>query len=200
VFTAAWVVSGLRQPGYSIRNEHISGLAAPDARDPFVMIGGFLTLGTSMALFARDLRRLLSAPGRPPGPGPALLAGSGACVALAGVLRRDRMANRLPGETEPYRQSAVNDWHDRLSIGAQALGAASTVALSRRFRSEPELAALSRPMVGITVVTTAMSAFFASETARPGNGLVQRVGVTMSLVGMAGMAWRVLRSGRAAGA
>ena len=191
-FTAAWVLSGRRQVDYSIRNEHISGLAAPDARDPWVMVGGFLTLGASMVLLARDLQRRLTVGSA--GPGPALLAGSGVCTMLAGVLRRDRMANVLPGETEPYQQSAVNDWHDRMSIGAQALGAAATLALSRRFRSEPDLAAWSRPMVGVTAFTTALSIFFASKTQRPGNGIVQRVGVTTSLAGMAALSRRLLRS------
>src|SRR5262245_11186884 len=101
-FTAAWAFSGRRQRDYSIRNEHISGLAAPDARDPWVMIGGFLALGSSMVLLARDLQRRLAVGSARPGPGPALLAGSGVCTVLAGVLRRDRMANRLPGETEPF--------------------------------------------------------------------------------------------------
>jgi len=194
-FTAAWVISGLRQRDYSIRDEHISGLAAPDARNPGIMIGGFLALGGSMVLLAGDLRRRLAAGGRRPGPGPAMLAGSGFCVIAAGVLRRDRMANRLPGEAEPYRQSTVNDWHDRTSVAAQMLGAASTIALSRRVRSEPDLADLSRPMVGVTAFTTALHLFFASETARPGNGIVQRVGVTTSLAGTAAVARRLLRSG-----
>ena len=73
-FTAAWLFSGRRQRDYSIRNEHISGLAAPDARDPFLMVGGFLALGASMVLFARELRQRLSVGGARPGPGPALLA------------------------------------------------------------------------------------------------------------------------------
>ena len=33
-FTAAWALATARQPGYSIANEHISGLAAPDAQSP----------------------------------------------------------------------------------------------------------------------------------------------------------------------
>ncbi len=194
-FTAAWLVSGLRQRGYSILHEHISGLAAPDARDPEVMIGGFLALGGSMILFARDLRRRLSTDGDRPGPGPALMALSGLCTVAAGMLRRDRMANRLPGETEPTRQSAVNDWHDRMSIGAQTLGFASTVALSRRFRGEPGLADLPARMLGAGAIAFGLAAYFGWDTQRPGNGIVQRVGVTISLAGLAGLAARLLRPG-----
>jgi len=199
-FTAAWVVSGRRQLGYSIRDEHISGLAAPDARDPEIMLAGFLALGTSMIWFARDLQRRLASDGDRAGPGPALFAASGMCTVLAGVLRRDRMANRLPGETEtdPYRQSAVNDWHDRLSVGAQACGFASTLLLSRRFRGEPELDAARRPMVAVALVSGGLAAYFGADTTRPGNGIVQRVGVTVSLAGMAALAARLIRLDRRA--
>ena len=45
VFTTAWIVSSLRQTGHSAADLQISGLAAPDARDPWIMIAGFLVLG-----------------------------------------------------------------------------------------------------------------------------------------------------------
>jgi len=113
----------------------------------------------------------------------------------AGLLRRDRMANRLPGEVESYRQSAVNDWHDRCSIAAQTLGFASTVALSRRLRRDPALADLPPRTLGAGAVAFGLAAWFGVDTQRPGNGIVQRVGVTISLAGLAGMAVRLLRAG-----
>src|SRR6266487_6013212 len=54
-FTAAWVTSTVRQTGYSIAEEHLSGLAAPDARDPGIMIAGFVTLGACTTAFASAL-------------------------------------------------------------------------------------------------------------------------------------------------
>ena len=45
VFTGAWIVGSLRQSGYGAIEVQISGLAAPDARDPWIMITGFLALG-----------------------------------------------------------------------------------------------------------------------------------------------------------
>ncbi len=187
------MVSGFRQRDYSIRDGHISGLAAPDAREPAVMIGGFVALGGSMVLFGQELHRRLGSRARP-GVGPALVASAGVCTTLAGILRRDRMANWLPGETEPYRQSAINDAHDRFSVAAQACGLAATFALSRRFRNEPGLEAMRRPMIGLALVTGGLAVYFASETARPGNGIAQRVGVTLSLGGMVALAARMLRS------
>ena len=61
-FTVAFTSSERRQEGYSIRDEHISGLAAPDARNPEVLLTGFLVMGAIDDL-VRD--RAPRAPGRP---------------------------------------------------------------------------------------------------------------------------------------
>ena len=44
-FTGAWIVSSLRQTGYPAAEIQLSGLAAPDARDPWIMVAGFVVLG-----------------------------------------------------------------------------------------------------------------------------------------------------------
>jgi hypothetical protein len=44
-FTSAWIASSLRQTGYPAAEIQISGLAAPDARDPWIMVAGFVVLG-----------------------------------------------------------------------------------------------------------------------------------------------------------
>jgi hypothetical protein len=196
-FTAAWVVSGRRQEGYSIRNEHISGLAAPDARDPQVMTGGFVALGAGTMAFAFELRRRLGGPGRA-GLGPSMLAGAGACALMAAILRRDRMANVLPGERgedgEPYRQSRVNDGHDVASMAGQACAVLAQLALAERFRGDPEWRDLRVPAIASAALTGAVGLHFAVETARPGNGIVQRFGLTVALAGMATLAIRLLRT------
>src|SRR5262249_25829216 len=135
VFTLTWAVSGARQEHYSIRHEHISGLAAPDARDPAIMTTGFLALGAGTLAFAWELQRRLGGAPRA-GWGPGLMAGAGASVLMAGVLRRDRMANVLPDEVEPYEQSLVNDGHDHASFVAQICTVLSLVALACRFRED----------------------------------------------------------------
>jgi hypothetical protein len=193
-FTAAWAISGARQgEAYSIRHEHISGLAAPDARDPHVMTTGFLALGAASIAFAWELQRRLGGSPRA-GYGPGLVAGAGASVLLAGLLRRDRMANVVPGETEPYRQSLVNDGHDHASFVAQACAVISLVALARRFRYEQSWASLRVPTLASAVLSGALGAIFAHETTRPGNGIAQRVAVTAALAGMAMSSIRMLRT------
>jgi hypothetical protein len=46
LFTAGWVVSSLRQAGVPAAGVQLSGLAADDARDPQIMMAGFVVLGT----------------------------------------------------------------------------------------------------------------------------------------------------------
>ena len=61
VFTGAWIVSSLRQTGHGAAEVQISGLAAPDARDPWIMVIGFLVLGGCAATTC------CSSPGPSPG-------------------------------------------------------------------------------------------------------------------------------------
>src|SRR5215467_1251271 len=54
-FTAAWVTASLLQAGHSATEVQISGLAAPDARDPWIMITGFVVLGGCSVAFGSAL-------------------------------------------------------------------------------------------------------------------------------------------------
>ena len=57
-FTAAWVASSLRQTGYSATRVQLSGLAAMDARDPQIMMAGFIALGACSIAFGAALGQL----------------------------------------------------------------------------------------------------------------------------------------------
>jgi hypothetical protein len=63
-FTGAWIVASLRQTGHSVVAIQLSGLAAPDARDPGIMIAGFVTLGACSIAFGGSLHRALGGSGR----------------------------------------------------------------------------------------------------------------------------------------
>jgi Protein of unknown function (DUF998) len=192
-FTAAWAIGTVRQPGYSVANEHISGLAAADARAPRIMAGGFLVLGAATAIFASELQRRLDRPGRGPGPGPALMATSGLAVMAAGVLRRDRMSNfPMPGDPL-VGQSAINDAHDIASVISHVAGSTSLLALAIRFRHEPVLRRWTLPALAAALVGTGLSGYFVREVTRPGNGLIQRTAVSIPLGFETALAWRVLR-------
>jgi Protein of unknown function (DUF998) len=66
LFTVAWVVGSLRQTGHCAAEVQLSGLAAEDARDPQIMMAGFVLLGAGTVVLGAGLGRL-TAP-RPAGP------------------------------------------------------------------------------------------------------------------------------------
>jgi hypothetical protein len=192
-FTAAWALGTHRQVDYSIRDEHISGLAAPDAEIPHVMTMGFLTLGTCGLLFAEELHRRLDH-GRRAGAGPWLLGLSSLSMIAAGVLRRDRMSN-APPQGEPEGQSLINDLHDAAAVVGSGAGVLGMLALARRFRGDGEWASLAAPAAAGALVSGGLMAYFAIDVTRPGNGLVQRAAVSIPLAFMAATAVRMLRRG-----
>ena len=191
-FTAAWAVGTVRQPGYSVANEHISGLAAPDARAPHVMVSGFLVLGACTVLFAKELSDRLGG-GERAGAGPLLLGVSGLAVMAAGALRRDRMSNfPLPGEPL-LRQSWRNDGHDVASAISHVSGAVGMLALAGRFRTDPAWRRWTIPTLAAAAVGSGLSGSFAREVTRPGNGIVQRTAVSIPLGYEGALAVRLLR-------
>jgi hypothetical protein len=194
VFTAAWAIATHRQPGYSVAHEHISGLAAPDAERPHLMRAGFLVLGASSILFGNELHRRLDASDRPAGWGPSLMAASGVSILVAGLATRDRMSN-APLPDAPPGRSPMNDLHDAASVLAGVASGASLVALARRFHRDPDWHDLSRRTFGTAIAGAALTAWFLTDVTRPGNGLVQRIAVSVPLSFMARTALRMLRGG-----
>jgi hypothetical protein len=192
-FTTAWLLAQRRQDEYQVRNEHISGLAARDATDPHVMTAGFLALGTCTVAFSSALERRL---GPRPGLGPALIGVAGFATIAAGVFRRDRRSN-FPAPGEPEGQSLVNDVHDTAAILGGMAGTAGLVALAPALAREPGLRDMARPAIGAAGASAGISAWFLRDVVRPGNGLLQRVNVTIPLAFMARLAIRLLKHARA---
>ena len=60
-FTAASIVSALRQTGHGWASIQVSGLAAPDARDPWIMITGFLVPDGCLVFFGGATSRSIRA-------------------------------------------------------------------------------------------------------------------------------------------
>ena len=58
-FTGAWIASSLRQTRQGLGGLQLSGLAAPDARDPWIMLAGFGVAGGCTVAFGAALRRAL---------------------------------------------------------------------------------------------------------------------------------------------
>ncbi len=173
-------------------HEHISGLAAPDARTPGLMTAGFLTLGACTVVFASELDRRLAVGPEGSGPGPALMGASGLALATAALFRRDRMSNEPPPDEESNRQSWRNDLHDAASVAGSVTATLSLLALARRFAGDPRWRGLAFPALVTTVSGSGLLAWFGRDVVRPGNGVVQRAAVSLPLGFMARLAWRML--------
>jgi Protein of unknown function (DUF998) len=185
LFTLAWVVSSLRQAGHSAAEVQLSGLAAEDARDPEIMMAGFVLLGVGTVVFGAGLGRVTAA--RSAGPWLVVVAG-GASVA-AGLFRRDHMLLTGPGFAG---ESWHNQVHDVVSGVAYGAMLAAPLALARRWRDDPDWAPVSRPVQVLALVSAATLAVFASRIAEPYNGVVQRITVTLPLTAELLLAGRML--------
>jgi hypothetical protein len=190
-FTTAWLVSQRRQDDYAVAHEHISGLAAPDADDPHVMAAGFLILGACTVAFASELDRRLGGERRS-GWGPALIGASGMATIMAGTFRRDRRSNAPPTDGSAG-QSWVNDVHDVASVIGGFAAATGLLALARRFAADPAWRGWAVPAASAAAAGSGLSGWFLRDVVQPGNGIVQRVSVTIPLTFMARLALRLLR-------
>jgi hypothetical protein len=92
-FTVAWVAGSLRQAAHSAAEVQLSGLAAEDARDPQIMMAGFVVLGAGTVVFGTGLGRVAA----PRSAGPWLVLVAGAASIAAGLFRRDHMLLADPG-------------------------------------------------------------------------------------------------------
>ena len=190
LFTAAWVVSSLRQPGHPAADIQLSGLAAEDARDPQIMMAGFVVLGVCSIGFGAALRTVTgrTVAGRRSA-GPWLVIAAGAAGIAAGAFRRDHMLLTGPGFGG---ESWHNQVHDAVSVVAYAAMLAAPLALARRFRADPRWAVIARPLEVLALISAAALVLFASRAVEPWNGVVQRTSVTLALAAEALVAARML--------
>jgi Protein of unknown function (DUF998) len=173
-FTAAWVAGSLRQPGYSAGQVQLSGLAAMDARDPQIMMAGFVGLGVCSVAFGTALGRVAAA-GKA---GPWLITTAGAAVVAAGLFRRDHMLLTGPGFGG---ESWHNQVHDLVSDVAYGAMVAVPLVLARRLRGDPGWGRLSRPLLITGLGSAVTLVIFASRAVEPWNPVIQRVAVSLPL-------------------
>ena len=190
-FTAAWALGTVRQPGYSVSDEHISGLAAPDATDPERDAGGsWPSARVRWASPSRWTGRLGAGVGQGIGQASADQPASalrwsghpGSRSVVAGLLRRDRMSNYpAPGARRPASPGSTTAMTLASVAGAGRRGAVRLGALAP-LRLEPRAPRSGRPAMGRPPPRAGSMAWFARAVTRPGNGLVQRVGVSIPLL------------------
>jgi uncharacterized membrane protein HdeD (DUF308 family) len=185
LFTAAWVAGSLRQPGHSMTEVQLSGLAADDARDPQIMIAGFVALGVCSIVFGAGLGRRIA----PRAAGARLVVVAGAATVLAGVFRRDHLLLTGPGFAG---ESWHNQVHDVVSGVAYGAMIAAPLVLGRRFRGDQDWRAVSGPVQVLALGSAVALVVFASRVAEPWNGAVQRIAVTLALAAEVVVAARLL--------
>jgi hypothetical protein len=220
LFTAAWVISSLRQAGHPPAQVQLSGLAAMDARDPQIMIAGFAALGVGTLALAAALWRLPAPPAgeaappageavppageaapppggssglpRPGRAGPALLGCAGAAALAAGVFRRDHLLLSGPG-------FAGESWHNQVHDVASGAGYAAMIlaplVLAREFGRQPGWRPLARPVAVLALATAGLLAVFGSRWLAGWDGVLQRAAVTLALAAEVLIAARLLGPG-----
>jgi Protein of unknown function (DUF998) len=199
-FTGAWMVSSLRQTGYPAAEIQISGLAAPDARDPWIMVAGFVVLGGCTVAFGTALHEALGGRGGA-GLAPRLIQGAGLLTIAAGLLRRDRML-LTPGSVSWH-----NHAHDVISAVIYVDLVVAQVLLAERFGRDPAGLDPNGPswapwrpwLLASGVATGAALIAFAAVTPAAAAGVLQRVAVTIPLVAIAAIAVRLLRTAARSG-
>jgi hypothetical protein len=196
VFTGAWIASSLRQTRQGPGGLQLSGLAAPDARDPWIMLAGFLVLGGCTVAFGAALRAALGRGATGAGPAPALVQGAGLLTVAAGLLRRDHMLLGVPGEPGP-------SWHSNAHDAASGLIYASLVlaqlALARRFRRDPAWRRWGPWLLASAAATGALLIAYAADVTGPAAAAWQRGAVTLPQAAVAAIAARLMRDAAAAG-
>ncbi len=180
-FTAAWVAASLCQTGHGAVSVQLSGLAAPDARDPWIMISGFLVLGGCTVWFGEELARDVG------GPAPRLIQGAGVLIMAAGLLRRDHM--QLTSGPVSWHNAA----HNVVSLVLYLDLVLAQLLLARRFATITCWRPWRGYLLGSGIATAVALAVFLPNTTSPSAGILQRIAVTIPLAAMTAVAARLGR-------
>jgi hypothetical membrane protein len=189
-FTLGWIVAAFRQPGLPFSVPQISGLAAGNARDPWLMISAFLVLGGCAIGFGAALRSGLG--GRRAGLSPWLIQLAGVLTIAAGLLRRDHVL--LTAGPESWHNQA----HNVVSAAAYVLLIAAPLLLARRFRRDRQWSRLTMPLVAASVAAAGLLAALYAEPNGSWAATLQRIGVSLPLAAIVAVALRLTRLAGAA--
>jgi hypothetical protein len=182
-FTLAWIAAAFRQPGLPFSAPQISGLAAGNARDPWLVISAFLVLGGSAIGFGAALRAGLG--GRKAGLSPWLIELAGVLTIAAGLLRRDHVL--LTAGPDSWHNQA----HDIISAAAYVLLIVAPLLLARRLRHDRQWSRLTVPLVAAPVAAAALLGALYAEPNGSWAATLQRIGVSLPLAAIAAVAIRL---------
>ena len=187
LFTAAWLVAGLRRRDYHPLRDDLSVLSAVGAPDAWIVSGGLVGSGLLTIAFAVGLRRWARASGRPSlGATVLLLAGAG--IVALGLLPED-----APGPIPPVdRGSLTNQLHDATSVAVFLVLVAMPPLLARSLPATPAWRRLRQTALPTSLLTLVLVAVYLARLSA-WSGLVQRLLASVPLLWMAALALRLLR-------
>jgi hypothetical membrane protein len=192
-FTAAWLLGGLVQDEYSVRQEDVSALAALDAQHAWIVITGFVLLGVGTVALAAGLASTLRYPSAVIGSVLLMIAGIG--HAAAGLARND-CSSELPACTARVDTGEVS-WHhqvhDNVSLIIFLALIAAPLVFARAFGRDHRW----RPLRTYSIVTGllgfALLVLYVIASAGTWNGLVQRIFVSVLFLWIAVLGFRLSR-------
>jgi hypothetical membrane protein len=195
-FTIAWLISGLVQDEYSLRQEDISALAAMDAQYAWVMITGFVLLGLGTVALAAGLVSALRHPSAVIGSVLLMIGGIG--LVVAGLARND-CSSELPAcaaRVDAGRVSWHHQVHDNVSLILFLALIAAPLVLARAFGRDDRWRPLRTYSILTGVLGFALLVLYIVVSAGTWNGLAQRTFVSVLFLWIAVVGFRLSRLGR----
>lgn len=171
VFVTVSLIASFVEPGYSIVDDHLSGLASTAAELRWWMTGAFVLLGAGVGALAVGLRRYGAALS-------AALAVAAVCVVAVGLFPRSCV------EVE----CAAPSWHDRVHDAASAPAYAALLVVPILVARADGAGPWGRRGLAVVVVVVGLVVALALDPGRAGNGLVQRGIAVVPLLWLAGLA------------
>jgi hypothetical membrane protein len=193
-FTIAWLLGGLVQDEYSVRQEDVSALAALDAQHAWIVITGFVLLGVGTVALAAGLASTLRYPSAVIGSVLLMIAGIG--LAAAGLARND-CSSELPAcaaRVDTGEVSWHHQVHDNVSLIIFLALIAAPLVFARAFGRDHRW----RPLRTYSIVTGllgfALLVLYVIASAGTWNGLAQRIFVSVLFIWIAVVGFRLSRA------
>ncbi len=184
VYAVVVGVLGFLQPDYSHVSQTMSELGADGARYPLVMnTAGLPLLGLSAIALAVGLHHGVGS-NRGAWTGPALIAVAGACLIMAAVFPCD------PGGVDRTTTGTVHGIFAGLAAAGAIFG---LLALSLRFRGQPEWRGYAGYSLATMVLSVILACLFGLSPFDEWRGALQRAAMALPLVWMVVVGSRLLR-------
>jgi hypothetical protein len=203
LFVLVFLVEGATRPGYSAWRNYVSSLSTGPGG--WVQVVNFIVCGLLTLGFAIGLRRVVHS-GKGSLGGPILLGIFGLGLIVAGVFVTDPSLGYPPGAQGHGPQTLHGTIHGLAGLIVFTSLSAACFVLARRFAGNPSWPgwALYSVAIGLVVASFFVASTVMSVLDETGvipnapTGFFQRIAIIAGWTWLAALAWRLLRSSRAA--